>query len=267
MTLVFGLLLLAVAWQLKISWLRPQLKLQKQQTALNFNNDFLQIFSMGQKRLISSTLWISTLLESDLKHVENDIDDSWMYLRFNSISNLDPMFLKNYQFGGQYLSIIKDDLKGAGLLMEKGIIHYPKDYILNFNLGFLYAIELEKYEEATEFLEMASKSPLAPKNIQTLIAKVKFMSTGDPVQTYEFLKTILETSKDKIVTDKLKSDLYSLKAEIDLKCLNFSNGSCATLDFDGNPYLLKNGKFISTKKFKSYQLHKRKKGASKEGSR
>jgi hypothetical protein len=258
-TFVFAFLLLATAWQLKVSTTKPRLKLDKQQTALNFDNKFLHVFSMGLKRIIASSVWVSTLLESDLEHVENNKDDSWMYLRFNTISELDPLFLKNYQFGGQYLSIIKDDLKGAADHMEKGLIHYPDDYILNFNLGFLYAIELDKYEIAVSFLEKASESSLAPTNISTLIAKVKFMASGDPEQTYLFLNTLLETTQDQLVIDKLKSDLYSLKAEIDLGCLNNSQEGCSQLDYEGEKYIFKNGVYKARKTYKKYKLYKKSK--------
>ena len=63
--------------------------------------------------MISSLLWTHTLLFSDYEHYKNDDLDSWMYLRFNTITDLDPRMYEAYNYGGQYLSIVKDDVFGA----------------------------------------------------------------------------------------------------------------------------------------------------------
>jgi hypothetical protein len=255
MTLFFGLLLLSVAWQLKTTQTKPQLKLDKQKTALNFNNKFLQIFSLGQSRLISSSLWITTLLESDLEHVNEDTKNSWMFLRFNSISQLDPYFLKNYQFGGQYLSIIKDDIPGAEIIMKKGLQFFPTDYKLNFNLGFLLAIESNRYTEAVYYFEKVVNHPKAPKNIQTLLAKIRYMGSSDTETTISILSEILDDTDNEQIKIKIEKDIYSLTAERDLECLNTGGSQCNRIDFFGDSYILYKDKFESKTTFKKYKLN------------
>ncbi len=127
---------------------KPPLKIDKQDSALNFSNKFLKIGFAGYKRLISDVLWITTLLESDLKHYSRKDLNNWMFLRFNSISELDEYFLQNYLFGSQYLSIIKDDIEGSKVLFERGLHYYPNNYHLIFNAAFLYAFELGDAEKA-----------------------------------------------------------------------------------------------------------------------
>lgn len=120
----------------------PIIVLNKQNTALNVNKNLLLFFNIGNKRLISDLLWVQTLLESDEEHYGKNDLNSWMYLRFLSISLLDPLFFENYMYGGLYLSIVKDDVLGAAEIFEKGLIYYPDNYNLNYYAGFNYYFEL-----------------------------------------------------------------------------------------------------------------------------
>ena len=137
--IILIIIFFAIAGVLNRNIVKPTFVVSKQQSALNINQDFINIFDLGQKRLLSDILWITTLLESDLSHYKGKDLNSWLYLRFLTISTLDPLFLQNYQFGGQYLSIVKDDLVGAKTIFEKGLKAYPNDYNLIFNIAFLYA--------------------------------------------------------------------------------------------------------------------------------
>ena len=94
------------------------------------------MFSMGQKRVLADLIWIATLLESDVEHYKSDDLNSWMYLRFKTLFELDPSFLTGYRFAGKYLSIVKDDLEGAKEIFEQGLANYPQDYQLNLMLDF-----------------------------------------------------------------------------------------------------------------------------------
>jgi hypothetical protein len=256
--LAFVFILLCLSWKLKLLIQKPTITISKEVSAFNLDSRFLSIFSFGQKRLYSDLIWISTLLESDLEHFKNKKKDSWMFLRFKTISDLDPLFLKNYQFGGQYLSIIKDDISGAEKLMTKGLSFYRDDYILNFNLGYLLAIETDNYQRSIPYLERVLNNPKAPKNLKTLLTKIKYMASGDLNATYLLLKSFLETITEKTLIDKIKVDLYSVKAEIDLSCLNSSiNQVCDTHDYKGLPYILKDGVYVTQVPFIKYKIHKK----------
>lgn len=234
----------------------PTIKISKQESALNFSHDFIRIFSTGQTRLVADLLWITTLLESDLDHYKNKDLNSWLFHRFNTITNIDPLFLRNYQFGGQYLSIIKDDLIGASNIFLKGLSYFENDYTLNFQIGYLYSFELFDYEKAYFYLDKVKNHPSAPRYIKSILNKLKFKSTGDLDLAYQLTKHTLSETTDQILIDKLKSDLYSLKATIDLDCLNIKKDSnCSKVDYDGNSYIFQNGKYSARKKFKEYNLY------------
>lgn len=241
---------------------KPNITIDKQSSALNFSDEFLRYGFAGYKRMLSDIIWITTLLESDLSHYKSRDLNSWMYLRFNSISKLDPLFYQNYSFGGQYLSIVKDDINGAAKIFEKGLKHYPNDYSLNFNAAYLYAFETGDYQRASKLYEKVKEFPQRPYYVDTLITKLKFEATGNISEAYDILFEMYQSEKDELIKGKLEADLYSIKAQIDLECLNNESNresKCERKDFLGNSYIYRDGRFKAQIKFKPYKLHKIKK--------
>ena len=129
-------LLLIVMLGLSLSYViskkssKPIYFINKQKSSLNIHQVFWEYFHLGNKRFLSSIYWIATILESDQEHYKQRDLNSWMFLRFKTISFLEPLFYLNYTFGGQYLSIIKDDLEGASQLYDLGLKYFPDDYTL-----------------------------------------------------------------------------------------------------------------------------------------
>lgn len=239
---------------------KKEIIIDKQESAINLKEDLLLLFSIGQNRLLSDLLWITTLLESDLKHYKKRDYNSWLYLRFLSIANLDPLFLRNYQFGGQYLSIVKDDLYGAKEIFELGLKQYPNDYELLFNGGFLYAFELDDYENGLRLYNKLLETGKAPEFIKSLVPKLKYKTTGDLNTTYQVLKETLKTTiPNTSLYLKLKRDLYAIKADIDLECLNSGRDNCNNYDEDGNRYIFNGQKYTAPKDYQPYKLHQTKK--------
>jgi tetratricopeptide (TPR) repeat protein len=258
---LFTLGLVVSAGVLNNSFVKPKVKIAKQDSAFNFNSDLLRIFSVGQKKLITDLLWITTLLESDLDHYKKKDLNSWIYLRFLSIFNLDPKFLNAYRFGGQYLSIVKDDLYGADDIFQKGLSHFPNDYSLNYNAGFLYGFELGEYEKAIQSYEKIVSNPRAPAFVASIINKFKYSLSGDLSLTFKVVhETYKNSPKDSHIRKKLFHDLYAIRGEIDLKCLNSKGQNCNRIDFNQKPYILTaNGTYTSAYQFKKYRVYSRKK--------
>lgn len=236
---------------------KPEVKVSKQQSAFNFNVTAIQIFSLGQSRMITDLLWISTLLEADVEQYKGEDLGSWIYQRFLTIIILDPGFLTAYQYGGKYLSIISDDLMGAQDIFERGLKLFPEDYDLNYNAAFLYAFELNEYSKALTLYKKIKYHPNAPPYLESLINKIQFKITPDLELIYKLVsENYHNTQKGSPLKRKLKSDLYAIKAQIDLECLNQKNKNCSLNDFEGNFYIKKNGSYIAPKEFKFYQMYK-----------
>lgn len=237
---------------------KPSLEVSKQDSAINISQDFLKFISLGNKRLLADLLWIQTLLESDLvKYQGNDLN-SWMYLRFRSIAELDPKFYENYLYGGMLLSIVKDDLEGAADLYTRGLKIYPGDYKLNYNAGFNYYFEMGNFEKGLFHLEQVIDHPQSPGALKFIINKLRFEKSGDYNSALAFIQYNLANNKDPVLETKLRADLYALKAERDLDCLNRGNLNCERFDSEGEPYLKRGDTWVAQQIFVPYRIHKRK---------
>jgi hypothetical protein len=256
--LLIALSLFLMAGYLNNKLTKPLIEISKEDSALNFNADFLNIVSLGQRRLISSFLWISTLLESDLeKFKSKENKNSWMYMRFKSIANLDPLFYNNYYFGATYLGIIKDDLFGAEDIFLHGLNHFINDYKLTYNLAFLYIFEMNDLEKGEITLEKLNKTHPTRDTLKSLLLKIK-KSNNYPLESiFNDLYELYLKSTDEFLKERLRNDLYSIKAEIDLKCLNNckSNCICSKIDYFNNFYIYSNSKWESKFKFNKFELY------------
>lgn len=263
-TIIIVLLLASIDFNARFK--KPPMNIPKQESSINVDENFLSVFSLGQKRMISSFLWVITLLESDLKHYKKKDLNSWMYLRFSTISKIDPSFYENYLFGGQYLSVIKDDLQGAKEIYEKGLKSFPEDFWLNYHAAFHYYFELHDTKKALGRYEKIQDHPEAKSipYLSSLIARLK-SEVGDLPAAYELIRILYEnTEKDSLLKEKYFENLYNIKAEIDLHCLNSQEEKvekkkeeCNREDLEGQPYVRKEGRFIASKEWQLFRSHKR----------
>lgn len=236
------LLLFVTTNILNSTFKKPKLDISIQESSYTFNQNVLKLFTLGNRRLVSSVLWTKTLLESDTTHTKIS-ERSWMYYKFDTISELDPYFFENYLFGGIYLSIIKNDLIGAAALYEKGLIQYPTDYQLLYNTAFNYFYEMNNAAKALEKYMLLKDHPYAKshfKLLPKLILKLK-NKERDPKLAFNLLFKSYQLMTKGIVKERTSQSLFFLKAEIDLACLNSGSKACARRDFFGNDYILDNG--------------------------
>jgi tetratricopeptide (TPR) repeat protein len=240
---------------------KPHLKVSMQDSAINFEESFSKFATLGHGRFVGAVTWVMTLLEGDLEHFKKRDGNSWMFHRFKSISIYDPLFYENYRFGGQYLSIIKDDIDGATIIYDKGLEVYPNDFELNYHAGFHYYFEAEQLEKAIRSyeklflsLERVKQFPLLP----SILAKLK-AEKGNLESAFKGLKEYYDklpvNSRFKI---RFFNTLYALKAKKDLKCLNGPRPDvCDMKDFSGELYQYKKGSYITSKSLSKIMLNKR----------
>ena len=258
--LFFALVLLLSSYFIGKRYEKPIIFISKQETSLNINNDFLKHLNLGLKRLMSSALWVSTIIESDIDHYKNKDLNSWMFLRFNTISNLEPLFYENYAFGGPYLSIIKDDLKGASLIYDKGLRYYPDDFSLLRDSGFHYYFEANDDEKALRSYSKLRHNPQATPVMITTLARIE--SGNDNLEdAYGLLLNQFEKLRDKnsFMAQKIQSFLYALKAEIDLKCLNDHTKAvknCSLIDLEGVPYIVQKNEYKAVRNWIPFKIKK-----------
>ncbi|MBI2521581.1 MAG: hypothetical protein HYV97_14290 [Bdellovibrio sp.] len=96
----------------------------------------------------------------------------------------------SYLVGGQYLSIIKDDLDGASYLYRKAMEKYPNDYSINYHAGFHFLYEAKDltqakiaYTRLSTVPDIQKKFPLLPK----ILARIDADSSGDDENALKIL--------------------------------------------------------------------------------
>src|SRR5690606_22720647 len=123
------------------------------------------------------------------------------------------------------------DLEGADIIYDKGLLYYPDDFSLNYNAGFLNYFEIGNFEKGLRYLTKVENHPRSPIFIKSIINKLK-LETGAPLE--EIFQLVLfdyETTTDETLKNKLRNDLYRIRAEIDLECLNSKKNNCHKRDF------------------------------------
>ena len=219
---------------------KPLLKLSQEDISYTLNQDFLYVFSMGNQRLFSSYLWILTLLQGDTEHYKKKDGNSWMYLRFRTIAKLDPQFYENYKIGGIYLAIIKDDVSGSIDILEKGIQHYPQDFWLNYYLGFNHLYELKDRKKGLYYFDKIRDHPIRKKQFPLLTSTLAKLHAhqGDLKTAFNVLFQAYQNLNSGFLKKHFEKSLYSLKAQIDLNCLNGNEEKeCQRFDFFNKPYV------------------------------
>ena len=249
--------LLCVSFFLSTAIRMPKLVIDNQEQIYTFRSDFLRTFGLGFKRLIADITWVQTLIESDIEHYEGNDLRSWLYLRFLTISHLDPQFYENYYYGGEYLMIIKDDLLGAEDLMKRGLVHFPEDYNLNWQMGYLYAIERGEVKKSFPFFEKIKDHPHRPRTFGAFYSKILVESVDEAAALDLSIETWKNLPERDVTKERLGNQIYTLKALRDLDCLNADKSDCERVDFWGEPYFQTQGQWKARRALVNVKLKKR----------
>ncbi|MBT3583320.1 MAG: hypothetical protein HN509_00320 [Halobacteriovoraceae bacterium] len=225
---------------LKKSVKYPVLEIPLQDSTFNIQRESLLIMSAGFQRMISSWMYFYTLLTADEKHYKGEAYRSWLFQRFLNIVSLDPKFYEGYLYGGLYLSIIKNDPLAAEIIYDKGIEAYPEDLRLVYNAGFNAYYELGDHQKGIRIFKSIAKLPGVHKKLPLLGSTLSKMasSSGNLEGAYLIVKNAYAMETVEKFKMRYRVQLYALKAELDLKCLNSSDAKdCSLRDQNGESYL------------------------------
>jgi hypothetical protein len=132
---------------------------------------------LGTRIVVADLIWIDALFKSDSTH-ESEAFTAF-YRAFRNIAILDPDNLYAYYVAGLYLSVIKDDIKGASAILRDGARYLDSHpytwneawripYVLAYNLMF----EEQELEEGSHWIEKAAAMPNAPLYVRKLAERV-----------------------------------------------------------------------------------------------
>ena len=195
-------------------------------------------------------------MESDTEVYKRQDANSWMYLRFDLITDIEPQFYVAYFFGGQYLSIVKSDKIGALNIYQKGLKEFPESYELHSLMAFHYYFELQQTEQAIRHYKIAAENSDAPATFRHLVAKMAY-EVGNYALAYNVIEDLYTKNKEhEFLGTKYREMLYSIKATRDLECLNSGKNECDHVDLEGEKYPFKNGIYSTKRSYKEIKIYK-----------
>jgi hypothetical protein len=122
---------------------------------------------LGLRLIAADLVWIDTLIKAD---VEKEKDQRGaLYRTVETIVALDPDNVIAYYIGGLYLSVIKDDVKGATALLLGGARYLDArgqrmagDWMIYFTLGYHLLFEEHDIDGSSEWFQKAGACEDAP---------------------------------------------------------------------------------------------------------
>jgi len=194
----------------------------------------------------------------------------------NVITELDPKYVDPYLIGSLIMSIEAQDHEMALRLLDKGIAANPDEWILPFEAGFTCYHQLQDYERAARYFELAARRPDAPSAIRRMHAEM-FNKLGDKRSSLMHWREIHQAADTDYIRDISWRHVHDLTIEVDIEALEatvrryrertgvnprgfnqlVSEGALPTLpmDPDGRPYVYdpRTGEVSSQSRWRLYR--------------
>jgi hypothetical protein len=173
----------------------------------------LEHFSFGFKAPLADLMWIRVI--QDFDYCEKKIDNincsntGWLYQMLDVVTDLAPDFRTAYSAGSIALSVIVSDIQGASLLFEKGLKHFPKDWIINYRAAYHFLIEVKNKTRAAELLVVAAQNG-GPPWLYSLATRL-YTEEGQNILAVGIYKQLLEEGASPSLIEQVRKKLNKQK--------------------------------------------------------
>lgn len=171
------------------------------------NSDYKNLV-LSYHNVAADVLWINFLQFIEFKDLEVR-EKGWTFRILDSVTKMDPKFHVAYSVGATALSVFADDIEGARIIFERGILNFPKDWTLQYRAGYHYLFEVKNCKLAAEHFQNSAMNG-APPWATSLAAKL-LTKSGQYEMAEAFLKDAQEKFKGEEVEVKLKKRLEELE--------------------------------------------------------
>ncbi len=178
------------------------------------NGRYLSAASLGFEILLADTIYLWSIQYYGHRRTEEGRN----YLRhiYSTVTDLDPKFIDAYLTGAL---VMAQDMKDPALaieLIDKGIEHNPDNWLLPFEAGWYSYLNLEEYEQAERYFQLAMGIPGAPAFVERLRAHT-IAQQGNLVLALEQWEAILneaEAAGDAQTAAYAEQHVYDLAVQI-----------------------------------------------------
>jgi pentatricopeptide repeat protein len=127
-------------------------------------------------------------------------------------TSLDPNFLDAYRYGGLFLTIA-GQYPNAIAIYRKGIAANPSAWQLPHDLGRLYFLELQDYQQALHWWEITDRLPGRPHYIPRFLIRLQ-AKVGHLETALELWQQMLKQSENEAVREIARREIRKLQEEI-----------------------------------------------------
>ncbi|MBI4537608.1 MAG: hypothetical protein HY712_06595 [candidate division NC10 bacterium] len=166
---------------------------------------------LGFQSLAADFWWLRTIQYFGGR-VERQENFPQLYQLVDMTVSLDPNFLDAYLYGGLFLVIAKQ-YPQAIQIYRKGIAARPDDWEIPYDLGRLYFLEVEDYEQALRWWKLADALPGRPHYLPRFIARL-YARTGALETAYELWKSMYDRTNNEWVRRTAAAEMEKILAQM-----------------------------------------------------
>src|ERR1035441_2628440 len=117
------LILMASLFYLQSSQKNPEFH---QAPRLALRGELLVHTSFGFQQVLADLIWLRLIQDIDY-HDGQKQNKGWVYQMLDGITSLDRRFQMAYIAGATVLSVLVQDVEGANLIFDRGVLNFPND--------------------------------------------------------------------------------------------------------------------------------------------
>lgn len=173
---------------------------------------FLKEAAVGHEVLIADMAWLRAVQYYG-EHRQTDQTYEMAGHIFDVVTTLDPLFRNAYLFGGLVLAQDAGELEQGVDLLHRGVANIPDDWLLPFELGFIYYICSGDMAQAHRWFMEAAERPGHPESVERFAAFTAARS-GDPYTAFQLWRHLYENSENPYVRQMAEERIRDLMIEL-----------------------------------------------------
>jgi hypothetical protein len=183
---------------------------------------FLKQAAMGHEVLMADLAWLRAVQYYG-EHKQTDQNYEMAGHIFDVVTTLDPLFRNAYLFGGLVLAQDAGDVGKGAELLRRGVVNIPDDWLLPFELGFVYYICSADMPQAHRWFMEASARPGHPEYVERFAAFTAARS-GDLHTALQLWGYLYESTENAYVRQMAEERIRDLMSKIDEASRKASKG-------------------------------------------
>ena len=207
--LVLSSLALSI-WALQVRIDRGQTTEVKPESFLLYlpSGNLLGPLTLGYREFAADLLWIKTV-DYFGGHYATDRSYTWLYHMLDLVTTLDPHFVFPFQFGAVILSVEAREQDNSIKLLKKAMELNPSVWQFPFFMGFNLYFYKKDYQQASRFIDAASRLPGAPAYLKQFAVRL-YVSAGDRSNGLTLLREVYRNTKD----EKMRAEILNRIQEL-----------------------------------------------------